>query len=113
MTTIPDLTITSISKKNLSSDTIYQALNDIGCTCITTNYDVMLSPRFNESSDNSTTASPRARICEANKVYSHLLDDPGNVIHLHGCITKPETMIVTTKDYLKHYDNENIQALSQ
>ena len=91
-------------------DTIYQALNDIGCTCVTTNYDLMLSPRFNESGDNSTTASPRTRICEANKVYPQLLDDPGNVIHLHGCITKPGTMIVTTKDYLKHYDNENIQA---
>lgn len=31
------------------------------------------------------------------------------MIHLHGAVSKPETMVVTTKEYLEHYDHENVQ----
>ena len=27
-------------------DSIYKTINDIGCVCVTTNYDELLSPRF-------------------------------------------------------------------
>src|SRR5207302_5641 len=30
-------------------------------------------------------------------------------IHLHGSISDPEKMVVTTKEYLEHYDYDNIQ----
>jgi len=90
-------------------DSIYKAINDIGCPCITTNYDVLLSPRFIENKDGSITAAPENRVAEKDKFFAKLLNEPGTVIHLHGAISKPQTMIVTTKDYLEHYDNENVQ----
>ncbi len=90
-------------------DSIYKAINDIGCPCVTTNYDELITPRFVETKDGSTTAAPVVRISERKKFYAKLLNEPGTVIHLHGAISKPKTMIVTTKEYLEHYDHENVQ----
>lgn len=91
-------------------DSIYKALNDIGCTCITTNYDELLAPRFKKTDDGSTVAATGARVSDKSEFYANLLDKPGNVIHLHGSASKPGTMIVTTREYLKHYDDENVKA---
>ena len=90
---------------------IYKALNDIGCPCVTTNYDELLFPRYKgaKTGDSSTTPAPVSRVSERERFFAHLLDEPGTVVHLHGCFNKPETMIVTTKDYLEHYDHENVQ----
>ena len=90
-------------------DSIYKDINDIGCSCVTTNYDMLLAPRHFGSKDGSQTAAPTRRVSEKDKLYAHLLNEPGTVVHLHGCINRPETMIVTTKDYLEHYDNENVK----
>lgn len=90
-------------------DNIYKAINDIGCPCVTTNYDELIAPRFLENPDGSTTPMPVVRISERDKFYAKLLNEPGTVVHLHGAISKPETMIVTTKEYLEHYDHENVQ----
>lgn len=91
------------------ADSIYNAINDIGCSCITTNYDELLAPRFVDSKDGSTTAASVNRVYDREKFYAKLLNEPGTVVHLHGAISEPETMIVTTKDYLEHYDHENVQ----
>lgn len=91
-------------------DSIYKAINDIGCSCVTTNYDELLSPRHFKTSDGSETPAPAKRVAEREKFFAKLLNEPGTVVHLHGCISKPETMIITTKDYLEHYDNDNVQA---
>lgn len=91
-------------------NSIYKALNDIGCVCVTTNYDKQLAPRFRETDNDSTKPSSGARIYERNKLFPNLLDKPGTVIHLHGAISNPETMIVSTKDYLEHYDHENVRT---
>ena len=95
-----------------SGEGIYKALNDIGCPCVTTNYDELLVPRYKgvETKDGSVTPASVNRISEPERFFAHLLDEPGTVIHLHGCSSKPETMIVTTKDYLEQYDHENVQA---
>ena len=90
-------------------DSIYKAINDIGCPCVTTNYDELIAPRFVENTNGSTTAAPVVRISERDKFYAKWLNEPGTVVHLHGAISKPETMIVTTKEYLEHYDHENVQ----
>ncbi|MBW6498934.1 MAG: SIR2 family protein [Bacteroidales bacterium] len=90
-------------------DSIYKAINDIGCPCVTTNYDELIAPRHSETEDGSTTSTTVYRISERNKFFAKLLDAPGTVVHLHGAIGKPETMIVTTKEYLEHYDHENVQ----
>ena len=90
-------------------DSIYKAINDIGCPCVTTNYDELLAPRFIEHKDGSTTAASIVRISERDRFYAKLLSEPGTVVHLHGAISQPKTMIVTTKEYLEHYDHENVQ----
>ena len=89
---------------------IYRILNDIGCTCVTTNYDTLLTPQVIKTDDGSTASVEETRIFSRGKLYPNLLDNPGTVIHLHGAIGDLETMIVTTKDYLEHYDDENVQA---
>lgn len=88
---------------------IYKAINDIGCPCVTTNYDELLAPRFNESKDGSTTASQVVRISEKEKLYANKLNEPGTVIHLHGAVSQQDKMIVTTKEYLEHYDSDHVQ----
>jgi len=88
---------------------IYKFLNEIGCACVTTNYDELLSPRFYQTPDGSTTAAPVTRVTQKDGFYAGLLNTPGTVVHLHGSVSKPESMVVTTKDYLEHYDNETVQ----
>jgi hypothetical protein len=88
---------------------VYKAINDIGCTCVTTNYDELLSPRFLAVSDGSSTAKPFVRIFDREEFFARRLDDMGTVIHLHGSISKSEKMVVTTKEYLEHYDHVNLK----
>jgi len=49
------------------------------------------------------------RIYNKSDFFAKHLDEPGTVVHLHGAISSPKTMVVTTKDYLEHYDDENVQ----
>lgn len=89
---------------------IYDALNQVGCAFVTTNYDELLSPDVGAAADGSTTPMPVKRVSARSQLYSHLLDDPATVVHLHGAVSKPDTMIITTRDYLTHYDDENVQT---
>ena len=104
-----DLDLTQYLTGKTEGDSIYKSINDVGCSCITTNYDELLAPRFLETKDGSTTAATLNRVADREVFFAKLLNEPGTVVHLHGAISKPNTMIVTTKDYLEHYDNENVQ----
>ena len=76
---------------------------------MTTNYDELIAPRFTELKDGSSTAVSVRRVSEKEKFFAKLLNEPGTVVHLHGAVSNPETMIVTTKEYLEHYDHENVR----
>ena len=92
-------------------NSIYKSINDIGCTCVTTNYDELLAPRFIEvDKKDSTTNAQIQRITERDKLFPKVLNEPGTVVHLHGAISNQETMILDTKQYLEHYDHENVQV---
>jgi hypothetical protein len=88
---------------------IYKSINDIGCVCVTTNYDELLTPRYLDVEDGSKTPATVKRICHKKDFLAKHLDEPGTVIHLHGGISHSETMVVTTKDYLEHYDDPNVK----
>lgn len=88
---------------------IYKYLNDIGCVYVTTNYDELLLPRFYQTTDGSTSASPIIRVSQKDDFHAGHLNKPGTVVHLHGSVSKPETMVLTTKDYLELYDSEMVQ----
>jgi NAD-dependent SIR2 family protein deacetylase len=87
---------------------IYSYLNRIGCPCVTTNYDELLSPHYYAKKDGSTTAAPITRVSQRKDFLASHLNRPGTVVHLHGSVSKPESMVVTTKQYLEHYDNETV-----
>lgn len=104
-----ELELTGYFKDKSEGTSLYKSINDIGCVCVTTNYDELLTPRYLDVDDGSKTPSTVKRICHKKDLLAKHLDKPGTVIHLHGGITHPETMVVTTKDYLEHYDDANVQ----
>lgn len=102
-----DLNLGQYLVKTKSSG-IYDSINKIGALCITTNYDHELSPALIASS--GAHAAPTAtRISGSSNLDALDLKRPGLVIHLHGDMTKPDSMIVTTRDYLEHYDDPKVQ----
>jgi hypothetical protein len=88
----------------LTENNVYTYLNKFNCTFVTTNYDKSLSPQ-------SKNAEPEGkwRFYQKTDLVNERLDVNGNVIHLHGCIDDPKTMIITTRDYLDHYSESGVQ----
>ncbi len=103
------LELSEYFKGKSEGTSIYKSINDIGCVCVTTNYDELLTPRYLDVDDGSKTPATVKRVCHKKDFLAKHLDEPGTVIHLHGGISLPETMVVTTKDYLEHYDDPNVQ----
>lgn len=91
-------------------NTIYQTINEIGCVCVTTNYDELLEPRYQSLEDGSEGPAPVNRIYQRDELLISHLDTPGTVIHLHGSVSDQNGMIVSTRDYLTHYDHPRVQA---
>ena len=88
-------------KENTELTNIYEAINSIACVYVTTNYDGLLGHENLPEADK--------RVYGRESIRPELLSKQGTAIHLHGYKGDPETMVVTTKDYLEHYDAENIQ----
>jgi hypothetical protein len=88
---------------------IYSYLNKIGCPCVTTNYDELLEPLFYHTKNGAATASPVIRVSQKEDFLAGHLNTPGTVVHLHGSISRPGAMVVTTRQYLEHYDEALVQ----
>ncbi len=103
--------MTSDSAKKDVGDDLYRNLSSISNRFVTTNYDEWLEYDF-ASGGVGLAPSPVAPIINKRKLVcipgdfkiSHLED--GKVVHLHGSLTDPESMIVTTGDYISHYKND-------
>lgn len=106
--------ISSLDHKN--NHEVYKIIDQIGCVCVTTNYDNLIgnhTPDFDNYSSNTEIDNLPLRSSRFYKYADFLeanLRTPGNIIHLHGCIDDPENMIITTGDYLSHYDNEFVKV---
>ena len=85
---------------------VYSHLNRFKCTFVTTNYDKRISPDCRKSDPESSW-----RFFRRNDLIRQNLDVQGNVIHLHGCIDEPNTMIMTDRDYLEHYSQAEVREL--
>ena len=103
------LELSGYFKGKSEGTSIYKTINDIGCVCVTTNYDELLTPRYLDVDDGSKAPAAVNRVCHKKDFLAKHLDEPGSVIHLHGGISHPETMVITTKDYLEHYDDPNVK----
>ena len=100
-----------LSTENSDSG-IYRHIKRIGCAYVTTNYDEHLYSHPGERSDsqeNNILPPTPERICNPEQFLAGRLREPGTVFHLHGCINQPSSMIVTTSDYLKHYNNKYVR----
>lgn len=95
---------------------VYEYLNRIGCIYVTTNYDRFLDSKSGKvmTSDPSVkedavTQDNQEIICWPYQLQGHRLREPGTVIHLHGSVAEPRSMIMTTPQYLHHYENDQVQ----
>lgn len=94
-------------KTNESMSTIYQHLNSIGCPYVTTNYDLLAKPLLNSAKD--ATAPSINRYFHPKDFLAGRLRQPGTVIHLHGCLVDTSRMIITTSQYLSHYEDDYVK----
>jgi hypothetical protein len=89
-------------------DNVYKHINQYSCSFVTTNYDKFIQPEYVKGK-----SEQEWRIYELSKLLAANLDVRGNVIHLHGCIDNPQDMVITTKDYLKHYSSGEVTTFLQ
>lgn len=106
-----DLDFTQYFKQSSIKETskVYESLNQIPCTFVTTNYDCLIRPQQMTFDNSTITNKPLRRISQRRDLKSVYLDELGNVIHLHGSIKDQDSMIITTSDYLAHYTNKIVQ----
>lgn len=102
-------------RDNLKGRRLYGDLSKLGKTFVTTNYDEWLdtaigapTPAIRSEANPATSAieEPRTVIYEVSELTPDSLRRPNTVIHLHGSVLKPESMILTTQHYVRHYAND-------
>jgi hypothetical protein len=87
---------------------VFDFINKYDCTFVTTNYDKLIKPIIHEGEPET-----RWRSFKRQDLIGANLDRRGAVIHLHGCVDDPSSMIVTTKDYLEHYVSDEVRMFLQ
>jgi len=96
---------------------IYRSLGKLAKTFVTTNYDAWLDTEILEGkasvadaieTGDSTSAAPRTRrrIIDPNEFTAANLNQDNCVFHLHGSVSDPPGMVMTTRDYIRHYAND-------
>lgn len=88
---------------------IYKYINEIGCSCVTSNYDELLAPVLPDQEDGAETIKTGERVITITDDSVAKLNKLGTVVHIHGAISDEDSMVVTTKKYLQHYDRDNIE----
>ena len=98
---------------------LYENLSKLGTAFVTTNYDEWLdtaigapppSIRTGANPATSVIEERRTVIYEVNELTPDNLRRPNTVIHLHGSVLKPESMILTTQHYVRHYANDRFSG---
>jgi hypothetical protein len=105
-------------KDGIKGQRLYAALSKLGKTFVTTNYDEWLdkaldtpTPTIISTPDLSTTLQPsRTVVYKVDDLIFDNLMRPNIVIHLHGSMRDPPGMILTTPQYLKHYQNDRLSG---
>lgn len=100
---------------NADGQRVYRGLGKLGQTFVTTNYDAWLDTEIpdlklsvepSEEETTATTPKTRRRIIDVNEFTPANLNQPNCVFHLHGSVTDPSGMIMTTRDYISRYAND-------
>ena len=98
-------------RESQKAQQLYNALFRLSNIFVTTNYDVWLDERVPAPAPGVVEAGAPAHITTTpmNVVYRPeqinpaLLSQPNTVVHLHGSLLEPGTMIMTTSDYISRY----------
>jgi hypothetical protein len=94
---------------------LYSAIGKLGTAFVTTNYDEWLDDDLaitsvSVSETNDGDEPPRSYrgsvLYQLSDFTLANLNRPGSVIHLHGSVRHPPGMILTTRDYVRHYAND-------
>jgi len=94
-------------KADDSKSKIYSHINTIGCAYVTTNYDLLINP--STKSRDKTKIESIQRLYWPEQFLAGKLRESCTVIHLHGCLEDTKSMILTTRQYLEHYEKEFVQ----
>ena len=97
----------SALKVDDSKSKIYSYINSIGCAYVTTNYDLLINPTT--KSEDETKIESIQRLFRSDQFLAGKLRESCTVIHLHGCLKDIESMILTTRQYLEHYEKKFVQ----
>jgi hypothetical protein len=88
----------------------YRALSQLGRTFVTTNYDDLLDRQYPSASGAAIPSRLPTPVAAPSVVYKleeitlSCLGPPDHkVIHIHGSIKEPSSMVLTTADYLERY----------
>jgi SIR2-like domain len=95
---------------------LYGALAQLGQTFVTTNYDTWLDRELGSPKPPSVTVGTQliAPATSTNRRIFHdpndftvaNLNQPKTVFHLHGSLSDPSSMVITTRDYITRYAND-------
>jgi len=105
--------------KNADGQRLYKSLFRLGNVFVTTNYDRWLDERIPEPAASVAPAeSPSApssatlmrSIYNVNEFLPFVLTQDNAVVHLHGSVVAPRSMILTTRDYIARYANDHRAA---
>lgn len=101
--------------KKIEYGAIYKDLYAFNSIYITTNYDIFLdqvlidiqnsdklTQKNKHSLNSNNLKNPSKIIYEKSELLTSNLNYK-NIIHLHGCVKNPKTMIISITDYLEHY----------
>jgi hypothetical protein len=122
--------ILSPNKEVSDEISIYENLYSIGTPCVTTNYDeylddlaesyrtspdvIELEPKEKEVTSISSYPVSTGKIFYRKADFTvEKLCEPGNVLHLHGSVKEPRTMVLTTRDYLTLYTDGDVETFLQ
>jgi hypothetical protein len=102
--------MTRNEQKRSVGNSLYRDLTSIGRYYVTTNYDEWLQYKYSDVNlDKSTSNGPiavrREIVCRRDELTIPNMEQ-GKVIHLHGSLDVPKTMVITTSHYLLHYKND-------
>jgi len=106
-----DMLMTRSPSEKDKGHELYRDLTRISRYYVTTNYDEWLEFTYPEvtlnevAADVATPKGQRPLVCTPEDLKISNMED-GQVVHLHGSLTNPGSMILTTNDYLNHYRND-------
>lgn len=105
---------------------IYAELYSLGTAFVATNYDEWLDElaeseqpalepmraekREREGQGRSVVAVPKRVFFRRQELTIDTLGRAGNVVHLHGSVKDPDTMVMTTAQYFDHYQDDTVKT---